>query len=115
MDFDDMVMGPCVQDLWLLLPGRGPDAHETLEHILSGYEQLRPFDRGTTQLIEPLRALRMIHFSAWIGKRWADPAFPRAFPHFGTPQYWREQIADLNDQLQLIQRGGFFAAAEGRD
>ncbi len=112
VDFDDMVSGPCAQDIWLLLPGRGKEASEVLEHIITGYEQLRPFDRSGIQLFEPLRALRLIHFSAWIGKRWSDPAFPRAFPHFGSMQYWREQIVDLNEQLAIIQRGGFFASLD---
>lgn len=102
VDFDDMVTGPAVQDMWLLIPGRDDESRQQLEAMLEGYETMRDFDRSTLRLIEPLRALRFIHFSAWIGRRWADPAFPRAFPQFGTPRYWQEQLADLRDQLDII-------------
>ena len=110
VDFDDMVRGPAVQDLWLILPGRGKDAQRLSEFLLSGYEQIRAFDRSSLALIEPLRALRFIHFSAWIGRRWNDPAFQRAFGHYGTPSYWAEQLADLRDQLAVMQEGGFVSA-----
>lgn len=113
VDFDDMVEGPPVQDLWLLLPGRDAEAMRKLQLMLEGYEQLRSFDYATLSLIEPLRALRFIHFSAWIGRRWSDPAFKRAFPHFGTSAYWGEQVADLRDQISVIQQGGFVASARG--
>lgn len=102
VDFDDMVMGPAVQDLWLLLPGRDPESRSQLEMILEAYETMMPFDRSTLRLIEALRALRLIHFSAWIGRRWRDPAFPRAFPSFGTDRYWQEQINDLREQLAWL-------------
>lgn len=102
LDFDDMAMGPPVQDIWLLTAGRDEDADRQREALLAGYEAMIPFDRSTLRLIEPLRALRYIHFSAWIAKRWEDPAFPRAFPQFGTTAYWREQLADLRECLSLI-------------
>ncbi len=98
IDFDDMVMGPPVQDLWLLAADP-----EDLEPIVSGYEQMRDFDRRSLRLVEHLRALRYIHFSAWIARRWSDPAFPGAFPGFGTEQYWATQIADLVEQLERIE------------
>jgi len=110
IDFDDMLNGPAVQDFWLLMPfqvdheGKWlPEVRERLEKFLIGYEQMRIFDRRSLRLIEPLRALRFIHFSAWISKRWEDPAFQNAFPHFGTNQYWQEQVQDLKEQLRLIQ------------
>ena len=102
VDFDDMMQGPPVQDLWLMLPGRDDHAKRLLHHLLEGYEQMGDFDRSTLRLIEPLRALRMIYFTAWIAKRWEDPAFKRAFVDFGTPRYWREQIDQLNEQLELM-------------
>ena len=105
VDFDDMVVGPAVQDLWLLLPGRDAAAQRALGVLLAAYETMRPFDRAQLRLIEPLRALRFVHFAAWIGKRWQDPAFPRAFPQFGSPKYWQEQVADLNDQLAAMREG----------
>jgi len=106
VDFDDMVRGPCVQDVWLIMPGRDEYAREQLGIMLDAYDQMRPFDRRTLRLIEPLRALRFVHFSAWIARRWADPAFPRVFSHFGTQRYWQEQLQDLQEQLRLIQGVG---------
>lgn len=103
VDFDDMVRGPAVQDLWLLVPGRDEEAQRQLQVMIAAYEMMRPFDRRSLRLIEALRALRFVHFSAWIAKRWQDPAFPRAFPHFGSERYWGEQLADLREQLGLLQ------------
>ncbi len=103
VDFDDMVQGPCVQDLWLICPGRDPKSKEDLSLLISGYEEMRDFDRSTLLLIEPLRALRFIHFSAWIQKRWADATFEKNFPHFGSEKYWREELNDLEEQLEIIK------------
>ena len=103
VDFDDVVTGPCVQDFWLMIPGRDEENRGRMDLLLTGYEQMRSFDRRSLRLIEPLRALRYVHYTAWIARRWQDPAFPRTFPHFGTPQYWREQLADLHEQWELIQ------------
>ena len=105
VDFDDMVRGPCVQDLWLLVPGRDEAARQQREILLSAYEQLRELDRASLRLIEPLRALRIVHFSAWIARRWSDPAFPRVFPDFGSERYWSEELSTLQELLGLIQDG----------
>lgn len=102
VDFDDMVMGPCVQDLWLIVPGRDEYARNQRLTLISAYEDFRAFDWSWVRLIEPLRALRYIHFSAWITKRWEDPAFKRVFVNFGTSRYWEEQVRDLEEQLALI-------------
>ncbi|MCZ6874895.1 MAG: serine/threonine protein kinase [bacterium] len=102
VDFDDMVIGPPVQDIWLLLPGRDDDTLRQRRVLLEGYEQMGSFDHSTIRLIEPLRTLRMIHFATWIGKRLRDPAFPHAFPDYGTDRYWQELIQDLHEQLELI-------------
>ncbi len=105
LDFDDMLRGPAVQDLWLLLPGRPSEDDEVrrqMEAILEGYEQMRAFDRSTLSLIEPLRALRYVHYTAWIACRWEDPAFPLAFPHFGSHRYWSDETENLEQQLDLI-------------
>ncbi len=107
VDFDDMVNGPCIQDLWLLCPGRDSRSKEDLELLISGYEELREFDHSSLLLIEPLRALRFIHFSAWIQKRWSDATFEKNFPHFGTEKYWREELNDLEEQLELIRAQSF--------
>ena len=104
VDFDDMLTGPPVQDIWLLIPGRDADSRQKLEMLLEGYEQMRPFDRRTLRLIEPLRALRIIHFASWIARRWDDPAFKAFFPHFGTDQYWREQVEILSQQWDQVRQ-----------
>ena len=103
VDLDDAVTGPAVQDLWMLLSGDESQARAQLASLLDGYEQVLDFDRRELRLIEPLRTLRMIHHSGWIAKRWEDPAFPIAFPWFGTPNYWMDQIAKLTEQLEAIQ------------
>jgi Ser/Thr protein kinase RdoA (MazF antagonist) len=103
LDFDDMLMGPAVQDLWLALPGRDRDTLRQRELFLEGYEQFRLFDRATLRLIEPLRALRVIHYAAWLGRRWHDPAFPAAWPHFGTEDYWTRETDDLVELLAVIR------------
>ncbi|MCB9254258.1 MAG: serine/threonine protein kinase [Bdellovibrionaceae bacterium] len=104
VDFDDMVRGPCVQDVWLLLPGRDEYTVRQRDQMLEAYCQMRDFNYSTLRLIEPLRALRFVHFSAWISKRWEDPAFPRAFPQYGDARYWEQQLMDLREQLALIQQ-----------
>ena len=102
VDLDDAVMGPAVQDLWMLLAGDRATAKRQLASVLEGYESFREFDRRELRLIEPLRTLRMIHHSAWIARRWADPAFPIAFPWFESPSYWAEQATRLREQLEAM-------------
>lgn len=103
LDFDDMARGPAVQDFWLLLPARHPDCADELAWLVNGYEQFRAFDVASLPLIEVLRTLRYIRYAAWIAARWSDPAFPRAFPNFGSERYWEDQIADLYEQLRLLE------------
>ncbi|HEV6968776.1 serine/threonine protein kinase [Roseateles sp.] len=103
VDLDDAVMGPVVQDLWMLLPGEPDAARLQLHALLDGYEQVAEFDDRELRLIEPLRTLRMIHHSAWLARRWGDPAFPVAFPWFGTPNYWLDQTAKLREQLEAMK------------
>lgn len=105
VDFDDVLMGPVVQDIWLLTPGRDEESLRRREKLLAGYQMLRDFDHSTLTLIEPLRSLRMIHFAAWIAKRWDDPAFQRVFPTFGDLRYWAELVQDLSEQLEIIREG----------
>ncbi|MDD5262613.1 MAG: serine/threonine protein kinase [Methylacidiphilales bacterium] len=104
VDFDDMVTGPCVQDIWLLTPGRDAESLRQREILLGGYEAMRSFDPYELALVEPLRALRYVHFSAWVAKRWKDPAFPKAFPHFTDRNYWRDQLLDLRECLEWMER-----------
>lgn len=103
LDFDDMVVGPAVQDLWLLIPGRESEHFQQFESLLDGYEEMRDFDRREMRLVEPLRALRFIHYTAWVARRWEDPAFPIAFPEFGSHRYWADETLDLERQLELIE------------
>jgi len=102
VDLDDCLTGPVVQDLWMLLAGGHEDMRRDLTDILKGYEQFLPFDRRELALIEPLRSLRMIHYSAWLARRWDDPAFPKAFPWFAEPRYWEEHYRALEDQLAAV-------------
>jgi len=102
VDFDDARTGPAIQDLWMLLSGERDERAEQLARLLEGYRQVRDFSRAELVLIEPLRTLRLIHYSAWIARRWNDPAFPAAFPWFGTPRYWQDRIAELTEQLEAM-------------
>ncbi len=102
VDLDDCLTGPAIQDVWMLLSGSQQEMRSELTDLLRGYEQFLPFDRGELALIEPLRALRMIHYSAWLARRWHDPAFPRAFPWFAEPRYWEEHYRSLQDQLAAV-------------
>ena len=103
VDLDDCLTGPAIQDIWMLLSGPQQEMRTEMTDILRGYEQFLPFDRAELALIEPLRALRMIHYSAWLARRWDDPAFPRAFPWFAEPRYWEEHFRALQDQLTAVQ------------
>jgi Ser/Thr protein kinase RdoA (MazF antagonist) len=102
VDLDDAVTGPAVQDLWMLLSGSRAERTRQLGAVLDGYEQFMDFDRRELALIEPLRTLRMIHHSAWIARRWKDPAFPIAFPWFESPSYWMEQVTRLREQIEAM-------------
>lgn len=103
VDFDDCVTGPAVQDLWMLLSGDRAEQETQLRDVLAGYEMFARFDRDQLVLIEALRTLRLIHYSAWIARRWDDPAFPAAFPWFETPRYWEERILELREQIAAMQ------------
>ncbi|WP_244826683.1 serine/threonine protein kinase [Caballeronia sp. TF1N1] len=105
VDFDDSRMGPAVQDLWLLLPGDRAEASRALADLLAGYEDFCDFDSRELHLIEALRTLRLIHYAAWLARRWNDPAFPAAFPWFNTQRYWEERILELREQVGAMQEG----------
>jgi len=102
VDFDDARIGPPVQDLWLLLPGRDAATLELRARMLAAYEELRLFDRRSLALIEPLRGLRLVHYACWLARRWHDPVFPRTWPHFGSDDYWRQETESLEEQLAWI-------------
>jgi Ser/Thr protein kinase RdoA (MazF antagonist) len=102
LDFDDMLEGPPVQDLWLLIPGRDQESMQKRDFLLEGYREFKKFDQSSLKLVEVLRALRYVHYAAWLAKRWEDPAFPLAFPQFGSHAYWQAQVNDLEEQWEVI-------------
>uniref|UniRef100_C6E8Y2 Stress response kinase A n=1 Tax=Geobacter sp. (strain M21) TaxID=443144 RepID=C6E8Y2_GEOSM len=102
VDFDDARMAPAVQDLWMMLSGERPRQLVQLEQLVKGYTEFRDFHPGELMLVEPLRALRMLHYSAWLARRWEDPTFPITFPWFNTVRYWGEHILQLREQLSAL-------------
>jgi len=103
VDLDDARMGPAVQDLWMLLAGDRETAAKQLKALLDGYESFHAFRREELGLIEPLRTLRLLHYSYWLARRWEDPAFPAAFPWFGTQRYWQDRILELREQTSAME------------
>ena len=103
VDFDDSRMGPAIQDLWMLLSGERGDQTRQLSDVLAGYEDFAEFHPRELHLIEALRSLRLIHYSAWLARRWDDPAFPKAFPWFNTQHYWQDRVLELREQVALMQ------------
>lgn len=104
VDFDDARMAPAIQDIWMLLSGERDEQRRQLDEIVDGYDQFYHFEPRQLALIEPLRTLRLIHHSAWIGRRWSDPAFPRAFSWYAQPRYWGDQILTLREQLAALDQ-----------
>jgi len=102
VDFDDARMGPAVQDLWMLLAGSRAEMTRQLASVLDGYGDFFDFDARELHLTEALRTLRLVHYSAWLGERWDDPAFPAAFPWFNTQRYWQDRILELREQVALM-------------
>jgi len=102
VDFDDSRTGPAIQDLWMLLSGGRLEMSVQLQHLLAGYRTFYDLDYRELHLIEALRTLRLIHYAAWIAKRWEDPAFPAAFPWFTMPRYWQDRITELQEQIELM-------------
>ena len=102
VDFDDARMAPAVQDLWMLLSGYPDEQRSQLAALLEGYHEFADFDLRELSLIEPLRTLRMLSYAAWLARRWDDPAFPHAFPWFGTQAYWERHILELREQFSLL-------------
>ena len=109
VDLDDARTGPAVQDLWMLLSGDRQQRTGQLSALLEGYEQFRSFDRRELALIEPLRTLRLIHYSAWLARRWQDPIFPINFPWFGSSDYWSGQVHMLQEQIEAMQEDALHA------
>ncbi len=107
--------GPAVHDVWMLLPGRDAHGQRQRELLLEAYGQFRDFEPRWLRLVEPLRAFRFVFYAAWIARRWDDPAFPAAFPHFGTPAYWEAETRDLELQVEVLTRDADAPAELRRD
>ncbi len=103
VDFDDARMGPAIQDLWMLLSGTRDERSIQLDSVLEGYREFHDFDARELVLVEPLRTLRLIHYAAWLARRWNDPAFQVNFPWFDSPVYWQEQIGTLREQAMMLE------------
>ncbi|MBI3044927.1 MAG: serine/threonine protein kinase [Betaproteobacteria bacterium] len=108
VDFDDCRTGPAVQDLWMLLSGDRVSMTQQLGAVLAGYEDFCEFDPRELQLVEALRTLRLVHYSAWIARRWDDPAFPAAFPWFGTQRYWQDRVLEMREQIAAMDEPPLF-------
>jgi len=102
VDFDDCLMGPAIQDIWLLLSGDRTQQTSLLSEFLEGYEQFANFELKELRLVEVLRTLRLMNYAAWLARRWQDPAFPMHFPWFNAERYWSEHILELREQLSLL-------------
>jgi Ser/Thr protein kinase RdoA (MazF antagonist) len=102
VDLDDCRTGPAVQDLWMLLSGDRQAMGRQLGHVLEGYERFAEFDDRELHMLEALRTLRIVHYAAWLARRWDDPAFPVAFPWFNTQRYWQDHVLQLREQIGLM-------------
>lgn len=102
VDFDDCRMGPAIQDIWMLLSGDRQDQQMQLSEIIEGYNEFFDFNPVELNLIESFRTLRIMHYSAWLARRWTDPAFPHNFPWFNTERYWSEHILELREQFAMM-------------
>lgn len=102
LDFDDTLVGPAVQDVWMLVPSYDAEGRAQREILVEAYREFRDFDDDWLRLVEPLRALRFVHYATWIARRFGDPIFQRTFPHFGTVSYWQREILDLREQIARI-------------
>lgn len=102
VDLDDCRSGPAVQDIWMMLSGDRQQQFIQLDTLIEAYEEFNNFDTSQLVLIEPLRAMRMVHYMAWLAKRWQDPAFPQAFPWFADGKYWEQQILSLKEQFSAL-------------
>ncbi len=104
LDFDDFAVGPAVHDIWMMLPGRDSEGVRQRMLLIDAYREFRDFELSWLRLVEPLRAFRFVFYAAWIAKRWGDPAFPSAFPHFGTAEYWEKETRDLEELTGRLDR-----------
>ena len=102
VDFDDTMTGPAIQDLWMMLSGERDQRQAQLLELAEGYNEFHDFRPSELVLVESLRTLRLMHYAAWLARRWEDPAFPLSFPWFNTERYWAEHILELREQLSAL-------------
>jgi Ser/Thr protein kinase RdoA (MazF antagonist) len=102
VDFDDSITGPAIQDLWMMLSGSRNDQQHQASKIIKGYNEFYDFNLSELSLIEGMRTLRLMNYSAWLARRWDDPAFPRTFQWFNTERYWSNHILELREQFALL-------------
>ena len=102
VDLDDARNGPAIQDLWMFLSGDRSYMTARLADLLEGYTEFRDFNPRELHLLEALRTLRMLHYAAWLARRWHDPAFPQAFPWFNSPRYWDDHVLALREQAAMM-------------
>lgn len=114
VDFDDSRSGPAIQDIWMLFSGERHEMMSQLNEFLTGYEGFYDFDTRELYLVEALRTLRLIHYAAWIARRWEDPAFPAAFPWFNTQRYWQDRILELREQIALMDEPPLMVSSGNR-
>lgn len=103
VDLDDCLMGPAVQDIWMMLSGSESDVKRQLQHLLDGYYEFHDFNLRELHLVESLRSLRMIHYAGWLAKRWTDPTFPVNFPWFAEARYWENLLHNMREQIEIIE------------
>ena len=102
IDFDDFGMGSVVQDFWMLFRRDDEDFKDEISAFLAGYTELRDFREDELRFMEPLRGMRIIHYAAWIARRWSDPSFPQLFPQFGTDSYWLDEVQALEQVMHRL-------------
>ncbi|CAG0910170.1 unnamed protein product, partial [Cyprideis torosa] len=102
VDLDDCRIGPAIQDIWMLLSGEREERTAQLADYIDAYETFQTFDPRELNLIEPLRTLRLVHYAAWLARRWGDPAFPQAFPWFDSDRFWEDHILSLREQAAAL-------------
>ncbi len=103
VDFDDCVTGPAIQDLWMFLNGERHERQLQLAELIEGYSEFADFDARQLRWVEALRTMRLVHYAAWLARRWEDPAFPRSFTWFNTERYWADHILELREQMSALQ------------
>ena len=103
VDLDDCCTAPAIQDLWMFLSGERQDKQLQLAELVAGYEEFCDFDPRQLRWVEALRTMRLVHYAAWLGRRWQDPAFPHSFTWFNTERYWAEHILELREQMSALQ------------